>query len=146
MREEFTLPVINSKSLTTVYRRDLCQLMRERTLELIRLIDLKLQQAGVRQDASAQIVMTGGASTMPGFFDMAQQFIPNCSIRMGAPDHLSGMSEELETPAYSTGVGILLYGYRQEISAEKTALRHVRGIGNNGDGGVLNRIRGIFNF
>jgi len=146
MREEFTLPVINSKSLTTVYRRDLCQLMRERTLELIRLIDLKLQQAGVRQDASAQIVMTGGASTMPGFFDMAQQFIPNCSIRMGAPDHLAGMSEELEAPAYSTGVGILLYGFRQEISAEKTALSQVRGTGNNGAGGLLDRIKRIFNF
>ena len=65
---------------------------------------------------------------------------------MGAPDHLAGMSEELEAPAYSTGVGILLYGFRQEISAEKTALSQVRGTGNNGGGGLLDRIKRIFNF
>ena len=112
---------------------------------MIRLIDLKLQHAGVRQDSTAQIVMTGGASTMPGFFDMAEQYIPNCSIRMGAPNHLSGMSAELEAPAYSTGVGILLYGFRQEIAGDRSVVNHVRGT-NGGEGqGLISRIKNIFN-
>ena len=119
--------------------------MRETTLELIRLIDLKLQQAGVRQDSAAQIVMTGGASTMPGFFEMAEQYIPNCSIRMGAPNHLSGMSTELEAPAYSTGVGILLYGFRQELAAEKALVNHVRGTNGREGQGLMGRIKNIFN-
>ena len=98
------------------------------------------------QDASAQIVMTGGASTMPGFFDMAQQFIPNCNIRMGVPDHLSGMSEELEAPPYSTGVGILLYGCRREIAADKAEIAQVRGTQSSGTrGGILGNINGMFN-
>ena len=145
MREELSLPVLNSNSVANVYRRDLCQLMRERTLELIRLIDLKLQQAGVRQDSTAQIVMTGGASTMPGFFEMAEQYIPNCSIRMGAPNHLSGMSAELEAPAYSTGVGILLYGFRQEIAADRSVVNHVRGTNGMKGQGLMSRIKDIFN-
>ena len=145
MREELSLPVLNSNSVASVYRRALCQLMRERTLELIRLIDLKLQQAGVRQDSAAQIVMTGGASTMPGFFEMAEQYIPNCSIRMGAPNHLSGMSTELEAPAYSTGVGILLYGFRQELAADKALVNHVRGTNRREGQGLMGRIKNIFN-
>ncbi len=145
MREELRLPVINSNSFTSVYRRDLCQLVRERTLELIRLVDLKLQEAGIRQDTNAQVVMTGGASTLPGFFDMAQQFIPNCSIRMGAPDGLSGMAHELEAPAYSTGVGILLYGYRQEMVADRVAAGRVRKAGVSRARGFIGKIKGVFN-
>ena len=145
MREEISLPVSNSNSTTTIYRRDLCQLMRERTLELIRLIDLNLQQAGLRQDSNDTVVLTGGASTMPGFFEMAQQFIPNCNIRMGVPEHLSGMSEELEAPPYATGVGILLYGFRQEIAADKADIAQVRGTHFSGSrGGILGKIKGIF--
>jgi cell division protein FtsA len=145
MREELSLPVVNSNSVANVYRRDLCQLMRERTLELIRLIDLKLQEAGVRQDSSAQVVMTGGASTMPGFFEMVEQYIPNCSIRMGAPNHLSGMATELEAPAYSTGVGILLYGFRQEIAADRAVVNHVRGTSGRDGRSLMSRIKEFFN-
>jgi len=146
MREEISLPVSNASSSTTIYRRELCQLMRERTLELIRLIDLNLQQAGLRQDSNDTVVLTGGASTMPGFFDMAKQFIPNCNIRMGVPDHLSGMSEELEAPPYSTGVGILLYGFRREIAADKAEIAQVRGTQSSGTrSGILGKIKGMFN-
>jgi len=146
MREEISLPVSNANSSTTIYRRELCQLMRERTLELIRLIDLNLQQAGLRQDSNDTVVLTGGASTMPGFFDMAKQFIPNCNIRMGVPDHLSGMSEELEAPPYSTGVGILLYGFRREIAADKAEIAQVRGTQSSGTrSGILGKIKGMFN-
>ena len=83
---------------------------------------------------------------MPGFFDMAKQFIPNCNIRMGVPDHLSGMSEELQAPPYSTGVGILLYGFRQEIAAMKAEIAQVRGTRSSGaKNGVLGKIKGMFN-
>ena len=83
---------------------------------------------------------------MPGFFDMAKQFIPNCNIRMGVPDHLSGMSEELEAPPYSTGVGILLYGFRREIAADKAEIAQVRGTQSSGTrSGIVGKIKGMFN-
>ena len=83
-------------------------------MELIRLIDLKLQQSGVRQNPNAEIVMTGGASTLPGLFEMAQQYIPNCSMRMGTPTQLVGMPKELTGTAFSTGIGLVLYMLLQE--------------------------------
>jgi cell division protein FtsA len=131
MSEEIQLGVTGTDTYASVHRRDMCQLMRERTMELIRLIDLKLQQSGVRQNPNAQIVMTGGASTMPGLFDMAQQYIPNCSMRIGTPTRLVGMPEELEGPAFSTGIGIILYGYQQELASERELSTRSRRIGNN---------------
>jgi cell division protein FtsA len=32
--------------------------------------------------------------------------------RLGAPDHLAGLVDAVRTPAYSTGVGLALYGAR----------------------------------
>ena len=131
MSEEISLGVTGTDTYAAVHRRDLCQLMRERTMELIRLIDLKLQQSGVRQNPNAEIVMTGGASTLPGLFEMAQQYIPNCSMRMGTPTHLVGMPRELEGPAFSTGIGIILYGYQQELATERELSTRSRRIGSN---------------
>ena len=142
MSEEILLGVTDTDTYASVHRRDLCQLMRERTMELIRLIDLKLQQSGVRQNPNAQIVMTGGASVMPGFFEMAQQYIPNCSMRMGTPTHLVGMSEELEGPAFSTGVGIILYGYHQELATERELSTRSRR--NRSNGPLLEKITRLF--
>ena len=118
MREQIDVSVLGRSAKVSVYRRDICQLVRERGMELIRLIDLKLQESGIGQNHKAQVVMTGGASSLPGLFEMAQQYMPNCNIRIGFPDHLAGMSEELEAPAYSTGVGMLLCALRNERVAE----------------------------
>ena len=131
MSEEISLGVTGTDTYAAVHRRDLCQLMRERTMELIRLIDIKLQESGVRQNPNAEIVMTGGASTLPGLFEMAQQYIPNCSMRMGTPAHLVGMPKELTGPAFSTGIGIVLYGYQQELATERELSTRSRKIGNN---------------
>ena len=66
---------------------------------------------------------------------------------MGVPDHLSGMSEELEAPPYATGVGILLYGFRQEMAADKAEISQVRGTQFSGRrGGILRKIKRIISY
>tara|TARA_Y100001934_G_scaffold5135_1_gene7186 strand:+ start:4269 stop:5519 length:1251 start_codon:yes stop_codon:yes gene_type:complete len=143
MRETIGAQVVDSNVRSSINRRDLCQLIRERSMELIRLIDLKLQESGLRENLEADVVITGGASGLPGFFQMAQKYMPNCNIKMGLPFHLSGMSKELDAPAYSTGVGILLYASRQERSIEKNKHINTRGVNSDG-GGLISRIRGLF--
>jgi len=140
MREQVQMSVLGRSAKVNVYRRDICQLVRERGMELIRLIDLKLQESGIGQDHKAQVIMTGGASALPGLFEMAQQYMPNCNIRIGFPDHLSGMSEELEAPAYSTGVGMLLWALRNERVANGSIGRKRIGARKSTLGGLINRI------
>ena len=69
--------------------------------------------------------MTGGASTLPGLHNMISQLIPN-SVRVGSPGNHRGLPDELKAPAYATGVGILLWGLKQEravIRSEESAGR-----------------------
>ena len=114
-------------------------------MELIRLFDLKLQESGIRGNLDADVVSTGGAAGLPGFPQMAEKYIPNCNIRVGLPFHLSGMSKELESPAYSTGVGILLYASRQERSQQRNKHINTRGVMSDNRGGLMSKIKGLFN-
>ena len=116
-----TVPIspVGSSATIEIRRRDICQLMRERAVELIRLVDLKLQQGRLKENPNSLVYITGGASQLPGFFEMAEQFIPNCQVRRGIPDFLMGMTDELREPCYATVVGMVLHAYRSENSAER---------------------------
>lgn len=117
LMETFLVSPVGSSAKIELRRRDLCQLMRERAMELVRLIDLKLQQGGLKDNPNSLVYITGGASRLPGLYEMAEQFIPNCMVKKGIPDFLMGITEELKDPCYSTAVGMVLYGFSFETSS-----------------------------
>ena len=119
LMETVSISPVGSSANIEIRRRDICQLMRERAVELIRLVDLKLQQGGLKENPNSLVYITGGASQLPGFLEMAEQFIPNCQVRRGIPDFLMRMTDELKEPCYATAVGMVLHAYRSENSAER---------------------------
>ncbi|PZC43220.1 MAG: cell division protein FtsA [Chloroflexi bacterium] len=118
LMEVIPVSPVGSSANIEIRRRDICQLMRERAVELIRLVDLKLQQGGLKENPNSLVYITGGASQLPGFYEMAEQFIPNCQVRRGIPDFLMRMTDELREPCYATAVGMILHAFRSESSAE----------------------------
>ena len=59
--------------------------------------------------------MTGGASQLPGLVDMAKQIF-GMPVRVGKPGEnlpITGLSRELQSPTYATGVGLLLWGLQE---------------------------------
>ena len=119
LMEVVPISPVGSSANIEIRRRDICQLMRERAMELIRLVDLKLQQGGLKENPNSLVYITGGASQLPGFYEMAEQFIPNCQVRRGTPDFLMKMTDELREPCYATAVGMVLHAFRSESSAER---------------------------
>ena len=119
LMETVSISPVGSSANIEIRRSDICQLMRERAVELIRLVDLKLQQGRLKENPNSLVYITGGASQLPGFFEMAEQFIPNCQVRRGIPDFLMRMTDELKEPCYATAVGMVLHAYRSENSAER---------------------------
>ena len=111
--EEVTLPVSGSGAKLRVPRRDICQLTRERAQELVQLIKLKVREADGGDGAGLSVVVTGGTSNLNGLVDLIQGALPE-TVRRGAPNGHLGLPAELRAPAYSTGVGILLWAASQE--------------------------------
>ena len=108
LAEEISLSVEGRSTPIKVPHRDLCQLTRERAQELLKLIKVKLQEADIEDISKLRLVITGGTSNLPGLESLTQQLLTN-RVRIGMPNGNGSIPDELKAPAYSTGVGLLLW-------------------------------------
>ena len=60
-------------------------------------------------------------------------------VRVGAPLNVYGISDQLSDPAYSTAVGLLLWGMKP-----KSNYKVKQNLFGNGIANLMSRIRGLF--
>jgi cell division protein FtsA len=77
----------------------------EETFELVR---AKLVDSGIHQAAGRRVVLTGGASQLPGLCEIAQLILDK-QIRLGRPQRIKGLAEATGGPAFSACAGLLHY-------------------------------------
>lgn len=77
----------------------------EETLEMIR---TKMQDSGLGPVIGRRVVLTGGASQLPGLRELTQ-LILNKQVRIGRPIRVSGLAEAVSGPAFATTAGLLTY-------------------------------------
>jgi cell division protein FtsA len=104
----------------SVSYNDLSEIIRVRIEELLKLIMLELPQADYRKLIPAGLVITGGGANLPGIAELGQK-VTRMPVRVGIPMQLKGVSEVLDNPAYSTGIGLLLWKLKNDdIESPKT--------------------------
>jgi cell division protein FtsA len=89
----------------------LCDVIRARVEELIRLIMLELPRKEMPALVPAGLVLTGGSSNLSGIDTLGRE-ITRLPVRIGTPVSIHGISEILQDPAYATSVGLLLWGLK----------------------------------
>ena len=89
--------------------QDLNEIIKARIEEIIRLIVLELPRSEYQAVVPSGLVLTGGSSNLPGIDILARQLTP-LSVRIGVPQRIDGIAENLQNPAYATSVGLLLWG------------------------------------
>ena len=134
--EEISLPAVGSDVELKVKRLEISQLTRERALELARLIGLKLEDAQIGDGSDLRLVLTGGASNLPGLPGLIQRSL-SISARHGIPSARGQLPPEFRNPAYATGVGILLWAVNEYVAELSNG--HV-----DGDQNIEVRPKGIF--
>ena len=95
----------------TVPYRKLCDIIRARMEELLRLITINLPQDEKGSLVSGGLILTGGGSNMTGI-DVLGGEILKIPIRVSAPLNVYGAAEQLNNPAYATSIGLLLWGIK----------------------------------
>jgi cell division protein FtsA len=73
----------------------------------------KLRQSGFEELVRAGMVLTGGASKMEGVVELAEEML-QMPVRVGVPQHVTGLGEVVNNPVHATGVGLLLMGSQIE--------------------------------
>jgi len=95
--------------------QDLCDIIRARIEEILKLIMLEMPNSDYETLVPAGLVLTGGSSNLSGLSALGSDIL-RLPVRIGTPSNVHGISEMLYDPAYATSVGLLLWGARNEGS------------------------------
>jgi cell division protein FtsA len=68
------------------------------------------------------IVLTGGSSLLTGVTEIAESIF-DLPTRMGKPRNIGGLVDVVNNPMYATGVGLVLFGARNQSAAKKFRIR-----------------------
>jgi len=111
--EDVEVDAFGSEGRKTVRRRLVAEVLQARTEEMFEMVQAEVRR-GVEQDVlSAGIVLTGGASSLPGI-EMLAEDVLGMPARVGRPRHLAGLSDLLNDPAYATSVGLLRWSLKEQ--------------------------------
>ncbi len=93
--------------------QDLCDIIRARVEEIIRLILLELPRSEYETLVPAGLVLTGGSSNLSGIDALGREML-RLPVRVGTPANMYGIADILHDPAYATSVGLLLWGAKHQ--------------------------------
>ncbi len=120
------------KDRRQVSRTELIGIMRPRVEEILEEVRALLDAAGFDQLPSQQIVLTGGASQIPGL-DMLAARILGQNVRLGRPLRVQGLPQAATGAAFASTVGLSLFAAHPqdewwdfEIPAERYPARSLR--------------------
>jgi len=101
-----------------------------RVEEALMILAKSLEKSALKEQIGAGIILTGGMTKLKGIRELAQAIFSGMPVRVGYPENVNGLFDELKDPAFSTVVGLLLYkagghtqyeiDFQQELLHSKT--------------------------
>jgi cell division protein FtsA len=111
--ETIKVPSVGDRPPRELSRQSLAEVVEPRYEELFTLIQSELRRSGFEDMIPAGIVLTGGTSKMEGVVELAEEIF-HMPVRIGTPQNVRGLKDIVNNPIYSTGVGLLIYGMKQQ--------------------------------
>ena len=104
--EFFTLRTFGDDQPKQISRRELAYIIEARVEEIFQLLHQEVRRSGYENLLPAGMILTGGTSQLPGIRQLAADVL-NMPVRVARPENLVGLVDQLQSPAYSTSVGLL---------------------------------------
>ena len=135
--DSIDVPSVGDLPPRRLARQALAEVVQPRYEELLNLVQDELRRSGYERLLTAGIVLTGGSSKMDGLIELAEEIF-HVPVRLGVPQHVSGLVDVVRSPIHATGVGLLLFGHKQ--NQEGAPQVHL----NEGMRGVWERMKSWF--
>jgi cell division protein FtsA len=120
------------KDRRSISRAELIGIMRPRVEEILEDVRGILDAAGFEHLPSQQIVLTGGASQIPGLDGLAARILGH-NVRLGRPLRVQGLPQAATGAGFASAVGLALFAAHPqdewwdfEIPAERYPARSLR--------------------
>lgn len=108
-------------------------IIKARLKEIMVLIENEIKKSGYSKNLPAGLVFTGGASKTIGLKELSKEVLP-MPARIASPEGVSGLIDEIQSPAYATSVGLILFGIKSD--GNKAIMAPI-GVG-------LSQVKGVF--
>ena len=104
--EQFTVRSFGGDTPSRISRVDLANIIEARMEEIFYLVLQEIRRSGYDGLLPAGVVITGGSSLLQGTKELASQ-VMGLPARIAKPQNLIGLIDQLDSPSYSTSVGLL---------------------------------------
>lgn len=87
-------------------------IIKPRLQEIFKFVGKEIKKSGFGTQVPAGLVICGGGAQTIGVLDQAK-YVLGFPARLGSIDGLAGLVEEIDSPAFATAAGLILYGSTQ---------------------------------
>jgi cell division protein FtsA len=140
--EVIQLPSTVAQGERQIPRELLAHIIHQRMDEIFEMVNREITAAGFAGRLSAGVVLTGGASAIPGAAELAADVF-GTGVRVGSPaGSVGGLSDAVESPRFATVVGLALYGgQRLALGVPGAASGKRRGVSAPGVDRIAQRVK-----
>jgi cell division protein FtsA len=110
--ETIDVPGVGGREPKQISRNVLASIIEPRVEEILSLTLQEMKKSNFYESLAAGVVLTGGGSLMQGIAELTEKIL-DVPVRTGKPTGMTGLEQMVSNPIYSTGVGLLIYGWEQ---------------------------------
>lgn len=98
------------EGMRSISRKTLIEgIIKPRLNEIFTMVGLEIKRSGFGGMTPSGVVMTGGGAQTIGAVEAARRNLA-MPVHVGTPKRITGLIDEIMTPSYAAGVGLLLWG------------------------------------
>ena len=116
-KQEIMVASAGTEELQRVPRRLLAEIIEPRMEEIFMMVKDDVRRSGTYDLVASGVVLSGGGSQLPGTTELASRVLDGLPVRVGIPRNISGLKENVRSPIYATGVGLVLLGAQRRTEA-----------------------------
>ncbi len=111
--EMIEVPGMGGRAPRKLARQILGEILEPRMEEIFTLINREIYRAGQENSIPSGVVLTGGSALLTDVTEIAESVF-NLPTRLGKPMGIGGLVDVVNNPMYATGVGLVLYGAKNQ--------------------------------
>jgi cell division protein FtsA len=120
--EVITVPGIAGRPPKEITKSILAKIIQARMEEIMEIVSIEVKRSGYSDALSAGVVMTGGGSLIKNICPLANEIL-GMDAKIGIPLGITGgLVEEVNSPIYATGVGLVVHALQTGTNTSKTMI------------------------
>lgn len=107
--QNIEIPSVGGKKVRVISASLLSDILRPRAEEIFEMVKRRIEEEGFENKINAGIVITGGSAYLGGLLEIADEIFA-APVRIGKPFGVGGLIDRVNSPEFSTSVGLIKYG------------------------------------